>query len=170
MFFWKVLFKKLDIKLLTFTVYYFQMNEQFKHINQTVKIVLCYFLTLNLDEAFITILLYLQDSLNNSWNSFISYALNKLVYEFWINNTFNALLSANISSESYIQFCQIYCEKTDESIVFINIMLKHYYDARHTSLTLNFMTFLWLFQDYIISDLINKKLLNQCVDSFCILE
>ena len=146
------------------------MNRQFKYINQTVKIALYYFFTSNSDEIFITVLSYLQDSLNNSWNSSTNYALNKLAYKFWTNDILDVLSSTNISLKNYIWLCQIYCEKANESIVFINVMLKYYYDARHTSLTLDFMTFLWLFQDYIISDLINRKLSNQCINFFCILK
>ena len=67
-FFWQVLFKKLDTKLLTSTVYHSQTDDQSEQINQTVKIALYYFLTSSewADEVFIIILLYLQNSLNNS--------------------------------------------------------------------------------------------------------
>ena len=60
------MFKCLDTKLLTFTAYYSQINDQSEYTNQTVEIILWYFLTFYSDKVFITMLSYLQESLNNS--------------------------------------------------------------------------------------------------------
>lgn len=45
-----------------------------------------------------------------------------------------------------------------------------YYNAKHTSLTLNTMMYLKLFYDYTIFSLMNRKLSNQWVDSFYIIK
>ena len=57
-------------------------------------------------------------------------------------------------------------------MTFINIMSKSYYDANHKAIVMKIesMTYLQLFHRYIISDLTNKKLLNQWVGLFHILE
>ena len=170
LFFWQVLFNKLDIKLLTFMIYYSQMNDQFKYTNQTVEIAFWYFLTLNSDKVFTTILLYLQGSLNNSWNLSTDYAFNELFYRFCTNNTFNMISSANLALKNYSRLHQIYCEDAEHIIIFANVMSKHYYNAKHTLLIIDEMIYLWLFHEYIISDLTNQKFLNQQVKSFYILE
>lgn len=52
----------------------------------------------------------------------------------------------------------------------MNATLKHYYNTQHMSLTLNTMIYLCLFHSYIISELANCKLFNQCIELFHILE
>ena len=171
-FFWHMIFEHLDTKLLTFTVYHSQIDDQSKHTNQTVEIVLCYHLTSSSDKDFISILLYLQDHLNNFWNTFINYASNKLLYRFYINNTLNALSLTDLPSENYIHLCQIYWEKAEQIITFVNVTFKSYYNTNHQFITIesDSMTYLRLFHSYIILNLMNRKLSNQHIKSFCVLE
>ena len=171
-FFWHTIFECLNIKLLTFTAYYSQTDDQFKHTNQTVKIVLQYalFNSDRSDEAFITILLYLQDSLNNARNIFIHYILNELTYEFCTNDSLNTLLFLNLFFKDYNHLQQIYHKDAEHIIIFANVMSKHYYDAKHTFLAINEMIYLQLFHRYIISDLANQKLSNQHIRLFQVIE
>ena len=71
--FWHVIFEHLSTKLLTSTAYHSQTDSQSEQTNQIIKIALHYFLTSNSDKVFTTVLSYLQDYLNNSQNSSISY-------------------------------------------------------------------------------------------------
>ena len=167
--FWWALFERLGTKLLTFTVYHPQTDDQSEWINQMIEIALQYFLTTHSDKAFITVLLYLQDSLNNSQNSSTDYAPNELAYEFRTNDILDSL-SVDIFPEDYTHLCQIYCEDTEQAIAFVNVTSKSYYNIRHTSLILESMMYLQLFHGYIIPELINKKLLNQHVGPFHIIE
>ena len=125
---------------------------------------------LNSDKVFITVLSYLQDSLNNNQNLSTDYTSNKLFYRFCMNNTLDVISSVNLALKNYSRLCQIYCEDTEYIIVFANVMSKHYYDMKHIFLIINEMIYLQLFHRYIISDLTNQKFLNQWVESFCILE
>ena len=160
--FWCVIFECLSTKLLISTAYYSQTDSQFKWTNQTVEIVLHYFLTLNFNKIFITVLLYLQDYLNNSWNLFISYTFNKLLYSFQTNDILDVLLTTDLLFEDYTYICQINYKEIKQVLVFANIILKSYYNEKHCFilLKLNVMIFLHLFHSYIIFSLINRKLLN----------
>lgn len=46
-FFWRIVFQKFQINLFTFTSYYSQTNDQFERINQTIKIVIRFFVNTN---------------------------------------------------------------------------------------------------------------------------
>ena len=171
-FFWHTIFECLNTKLLTFTAYHSQIDDQSEHTNQTVKITLHYYFMTSSDENFINILLYLQNYLNNFWNAFTDYALNELLYRFCINDILNALSSTDLSSEDYICLHQIYWEEAEQIIIFVNATFKSYYNANHQFITIksDSMTYLRLFHNYIILNLMNRKLSNQCVESFCILK
>ena len=64
-----------------------------------------------------------------------------------------------------------YRENIEKKIAWINIIIKFNYDRRHIFLNLkkNFKTYLRLHHDYTISSIINKKLSQQRVDFFIIL-
>ena len=135
-----------------------------------MKIALHYFFTSSkqADEVFIIILLYLQESLNNSCNSSTDYASNKLAYDFQTKNILDSL--TDIVLKDYSRLWQIYCEEVKQTIAFANATLKHYYDTKHTSLFIEDIIYLCLFHSYIIPDLTNWKLSNQCVDFFHIIK
>ena len=158
--------------MLTFTVYYSQIDSQSECMNQTVEIVLHYYFTANSNEDFTNILLYLQDHLNNFQNTSISYVSNEFLYRFCVNDTLNALSLTDLSFKDYTHFCQIYQEKAEQIIAFVNATFKLYYNTNHQFITIesDLMIYLKLFHDYIILNLMNRKLSNQCIESFCILE
>ena len=63
-------------------------------------------------------------------------------------------------------------EQIENVIVFVNILIKAYYNKSHIviKLTRDNITYLRLYHEYEISDLINRKLHHQKIDSFKILE
>ena len=139
-------------------------------MNQIIKIVLHYYFTANSDKDFVNILLYLQDHLNNFWNASINYASNELLYKFCINDILDALSLIDFLFEDYTCLHQIYWEKAEQIITFVNVIFKLYYNMNHQFITIksDSMIYLRLFHSYIILNLMNQKLSNQCVESFCI--
>ena len=63
-------------------------------------------------------------------------------------------------------------EQAKNVIIFVNILTKTYYDKSHIALRLkrDNITYLRLHHEYKISNLINRKLYYQKIDSFKILE
>lgn len=58
-FFWRIVFQKLKVSLLTFTTYYSQTDDQFERINQIVKIVIKFYTFTHSNKNWIQILSYL---------------------------------------------------------------------------------------------------------------
>ena len=63
-------------------------------------------------------------------------------------------------------------EQTEDAIIFVNTLTKTYYDKSYIvlKLTRDNITYLRLYHEYEISNLINRKLYYQKIDSFKILE
>ena len=63
-------------------------------------------------------------------------------------------------------------EQAKDVIIFINILIKAYYDKSHIALKLtrDNITYLRFYHEYEISDLVNRKLYYQKNDFFKILE
>ena len=80
----------------------------------------------------------------------------------------------DFSSKNYDKLRQIKREDVEVVMIFVNVVNKKRYDNKHKtlndSLKLEFMMYLRLHQNYIIVDLSNKKLFNQRIDSFKIIE
>ena len=77
--FWRTLFKKLRVALLTSTTYHAQTDNQSKRTNQTMKIAIRFLIIANIDIVFT--LSFFQAQLNNSSNVFIDLSFNDIVYE-----------------------------------------------------------------------------------------
>lgn len=166
--FWQAIFEKLKTKLLTSSAYHSQTDNQSEHTNQTVKIALQYHVTSHSDKDFTFALPYIQETLNNSWNAFISYAQNELAYGFWTNDSLTCL--ADLPLKDYTQLQMIYCEKVKWAITFAQTNIKHYYDVRHEPITLNDYVYICLHHRYSISGVLNHKLSNQRVNPFWIIQ
>ena len=80
--FWKKIFRLLNVFLLYFIVYYSQIDEQFKRINQIMKIVLRFVIALLNDFIdYLNILFKLQRIFNNNvFNN--DHIFNEIVYDF----------------------------------------------------------------------------------------
>ena len=116
-----------------------------------------------------SILSFLCVSLNNSTNKSTDKSLNELIYEFNLHN-FIQLLNIEIQSE-VIKFAKqriINQKKVVNVITFINIHVKMWYNIKHTfflSQSDN-KTYIWLYQSYCSSKIVNSKLFLQCIESF----
>ena len=167
--FWRIIFKKLDIELLTSTVYHSQTNDQFERTNQILKIVLRFWLSNSKNKNWIEALSYLTIFNNNSINVSIDFALNELSYEFRVNDTLS--LFENLFAKNYNRLRQIKRKFVEKVMTFVNVMHKLRYDVNHVVVNIKIKNkvFLRLHVDYIIFDLINEKLSQQRVEFFKIL-
>ena len=168
--FWRNVFKKLSIEILTSIVYHLQTDEQSERINQTIEIILKYWTTINSSADFIEKLSYIQININNIISAIIGHTSNELCYGFRIRNNLDLLI--DLSEKDYIKLRLQYRELIEESIAWTNIIAKTIYDNKHTRIDLKKSSYVYLrfYHDYIISNIINKKLFNQRVESFKILE
>ena len=80
----------------------------------------------------------------------------------------------DFSSQNYDKLRLIKRENIEVIMTFVNVISKTRYDNKYKTLNDNiqskFIIYLRLHQNYIIFDLINKKLFNQRVESFRIIE
>ena len=161
--FWRNLFKRLNVDLLTFTVYHAQIDEQSKKTNQTVKIAIRFLITVNIDIIFV--LSCLQAQLNNFSNAFTKRSSNEIVYDFKMQKIiFRTSFIKNIS-----EFRLEHRQNATNAIFFANAHMKIKYDVRHKSLLLHFenKVYLRLHKEYEIVEQ-HKKLNNQKCESFLI--
>ena len=118
------------------------------------------------------VLSYLQAESNNVKQFTIDYASNELMYDFKINDFVSML--ADLLSKNYDKLRQIKFENVEVAMIFASAISKKRYDNKHKTLDSmiksKFMMYLRLHQSYTIVDLSNKKLFNQRVDSFKIIE
>ena len=167
--FWRIVFRRVNVMLLLFTTYHFQTNEQFERTNQIIEIVFRFWLSnsKNIDwrEAFF----YLIAINNNVVNVIIDFVSNELAYEFRINDTLAML--KNLSTKNYNRLRQVKRKSVEKTMIFVNVMRKLRYDAVHIDLKLivDDYAYLCLYNDYIIFDFINRKLNQQRIDFFKIL-
>ena len=170
--FWFVIATKMNITMLTFTIYHSQTNEQFERINQIIEITFRFHIIAHSLDDWTNVFSYLQTKSNNVKQFIIDYASNELMYDFKINDFVNMLI--DFSSKNYNKLKQIKREDVEFVMTFINVVNKKRYDNKHKTLNDNFkfefMMYLRFHQNYIIIDLSNKKLFNQRIDSFKIIE
>ena len=139
------------------------------------------------------ILLHLQAFLNNFTKySFTNLSSNQILFEFQMHKTLNlicvnkpnivetAIYSVNIfktHSAKHIklvvldQYRSVYINAKD-TIVFAVMQMKQYYNEKHQShfFKSDNIINLWLHCEYILSDIQNKKLEQQFVESLCIIK
>ena len=80
------------------------------------------------------LLSYLQDYLNNFKNQFIEMSLNEVFYNFNIYNAFDFFFG--LSSKHFNRLYQLEREQIKKSLIFINVIIKVYYDKSHKLLNL----------------------------------
>ena len=112
------------------------------------------------------ILSYLTTVNNNVINAIIDLTSNELAYEFRVNDTFAML--ENLSTKNYSRFRQVKRKSIEKVITFVNVMKKLRYDIKHIELKLAVKKYAYLcfYNDYIIFDLINRKLNQQRIKFF----
>ena len=168
--FWIDVFRRFDTKFLISIVYHSQTNEQSKRINQIVEITFRYWIINNFKIDFIQNLSYIQTDINNIVAANIEHISNEICYDFRFQNNLNLL--SDMLVENWSIFRLQYRENVEKTIVWVNMIIKFNYDRRHTSIDLKkkFEIYLRLHHEYTISNIINRKLSNQRVDSFKILQ
>ena len=152
--------------------YHSQTNNTSKRTNQTIEIVIRFFIINYSNINFVLILSSLQIQFNNFVNVVIDLSLNEINYDFKIRDALFNLSnqSKTISVADFsIQRLKYRREAADVS-VFVNVKVKIYYDARHTSLFLKIddYAFFRLHQNYQLFDRFNKKTSQQRCDFFFI--
>ena len=164
---WKIFFELMNTKLLIFTTYHSQTNDFFERTNQIVEIVIRFIITNYLNLNFILILSALQTQLNNFFNVIIELFVNEINYDFKIRDTFFNFFVASIAVNLSAQKLK-YRQKTVDVTAFVNVKVKIYYDARHTSLLFKTedYAYLRLHHEYQLSIKFNKKISQQRCDSF----
>ena len=103
--FWRAIFQKLGIKMLTSTAYHPQTDGQSERTNQTVEIALRYYLS-RPDTNWVESLPYISAIMNNSINFTTGFAPNELLYGFKVND--NLGLLEDLPPEDYDRLRQIH--------------------------------------------------------------
>lgn len=188
---WIVMFIKLDVKLLYFTIYHSQIDDQSERINQTMKIAFRFLISImSYSNQWLKVLLRLQRDFNNFVHS-IEHSFNEIAYDFIsmqvinLQKTFTISMKAmrfsiktknNVIETSLILKNRrlIVRQEISNVIVFEQMKTKHWYDFKHQFLTMraNNKILIRLYREYDISFIIviEKKFEQQYVDSIIILE
>ena len=113
---------------------------------------------------------YIQESLNNFKNQFIEVLFNELFYDFNVRDILKLLIK--FSRKDFFRLRQMKREQIEDVIVFVNTLIKAYYNKSHIALrlTCDNIIYLRLHHEYEISSLVNRKLHHQKIDPFKILE
>ena len=163
--FWRALFKKLRVVLLTSIAYHAQTDEQSERTNQTIEIAIRYLIIANIDVLFF--LSSFQSQLNNFSNASIDLSSNEIIYEFRVREALFMKISTSIEDISKNRLRNR--QKTADAISFVNAHMKIRYDVKHKSLLLQSedKVYLRLHKNYEIANQ-HKKLNNQRCESFLI--
>jgi hypothetical protein len=167
---WQIWFNKLSVKLLYFTVYHSQSDDQSKRTNQTIEIALRYHLVvMKNSRKWSHCLSILQSQLNNITIA-MSKISNEIVYEFI------SIQSADLSaSKSLSTFDSAHVRKEiADALAWTQLQMKNHYDRKHQSLNLKIEDFvlLRLHKGYNISitKVLSRKLFDQYIEFFRILK
>ena len=126
-----------------------------------IKIVLYFVQEKNSDTEFIEFLSAFKWVFNNNFNVFTDCFLNEIIYDFKLADLFDIMTTD--AAEDFETQWKIHQQKAQNSIVWANLIMKHYYDKYHISLLLNSddLVMLKLHHKYHVSDVKNKKFLIQ---------
>ena len=133
---WKIMFSRLNVKLLYSTYYYFQTNDQFERINQTIEIVFRFLITtLNHSNRWSKTLSRIQREFNNFINNVVTF--NEIIYDFISIQTMNLFTHTSILSNFFAKKLslknnrKIIRTKVSNAISFEQMQIKFYYDRKH---------------------------------------
>ena len=169
---WTVIAKKLDIAMLTSTAWHSQTNGQSERTNQTIEVALRFHITAFPNEDWDEVLPYLQAENNNVTHATTGYAPNELAYGFKVRDTMGML--ADLPPEDFSRLRLIKREEAEAAMAFASALSKARYDLHHkaiaSAIEAGSMVYLRLHQGYTIPGLANKKLSNQRVGPFKVIE
>lgn len=123
--FWKTIFTKLNIDMLTSTAYHPQTDGQSERTNQTVEIALRYYLA-NPDNNWVDVLPYLSAVINNSINFTTGTSPNELCYGFRVHDNLNLL--EGMPKEDLDRLRYVKRKDAEEAMAFANAESKARYD------------------------------------------
>ena len=166
--FWKTIFSKLKVAMLTSTAYHPQTDGQSERTNQTIEIALRYHLTTGETNDWVSILPFIQTSMNNAVNVSTGFAPNELLYGFKVNDSVSLL--SDLPAEDFGRLRMIKREEADSAMAFASAMSKIRYDKSHKPIAIGDKAFLKLHHGYTIPGLSNRKLSYQRVGPFKVLE
>lgn len=169
--FWHKLFINLDVSMFYFIVYHSQIDDASERINQSMKIVLRYYIQQLFDVSLWVFSLWtFQAVVNNIKSARTDKISNELLYEIISNRSLN-LMKFSTKIDHFHDHLR---KKTQNVINWAQMMNKVYYDRRHTPLFLKIdeWALLRLHHDYFVSSFKNmtKKVFAQYVDSFKVLK
>ena len=104
----------MSTRISTTTAYHAQSDDQSEQINQTMKIALHFVQERNFDTEFIKFLSAFKQVFNNSFNIFIDYFLNEIIYDFKLADLFD-IVTAD-TAEDFETQQKIHQQKVQNSI------------------------------------------------------
>ena len=168
---WQAIFTKIETRLLTSTAYHPQTNDSSERTNQTVKIVLRFFITMFSNVKWSIFLSTLQAQLNNSFNTATKLAPNEIVYEFKTKELI-AAVDAKVDNipDNILNRRLKYQRETADATVFAQAKAKIYYDVKHQPILFHSenKVYLRLYHEYQLPDRFNRKMFNQRCESFTV--
>jgi hypothetical protein len=167
--FWRAIFQRMKVELLTSTAWHPQTDGQSERTNQTVEIALRFFLSTG-EQDWVGILPYLQGSLNNAVHA-SGFAPNELVYGFKVRDGLDLLVNSDVDVQDLDRLRMVKRIEADDAMAFANIAIKSRYDKLHKRLRLKAgsQVFLRLHHGYKIPG-VHHKYGNQRVGPFKIIE
>ena len=167
--FWRTVFQKLGVSLLTSTAYHPQTDGQSERTNQTVEIAIRFYAFTHPEDNWTNVLSYLQGSLNNSKNQSTGSSPNQILYGFNVRDSLGLLTELPIEDRNRVR--DIKRAEAEDSVAFANAMAKARYDDTHTRINIQSgsRVFLRLHNGYSIPG-VNGKLAQQRVGPFKVIE
>jgi hypothetical protein len=167
---WKIIFDRLEVKLLYSTIYHLQSDEQSERSNQIMKIALRFHLfCLNNSTKWFTCLSMIQSQMNNFMIS-LDKTFNEIVYEF-ISVQSTDFTRNIIESQKFFTFTR---KQIVDVVAWAQMIMKQNYDRKHhfIHLKVDDYALLRLHKDYFIFsfNILSKKLSQQYADFFRIIE
>ena len=133
--FWRVIFTKLKVNMITSTAYHPQTDGQSERTNQAVEIAMRFLLSDPDCQDWIAFLPFLSAVMNNSTNATTGFAPNELAYGFRVKDNLNLL--HDLPAEDFERMRMVKREEADDAVAFANAMSKIRYDAKHKDISLD---------------------------------
>ena len=104
----------MKIRITIITIYHSQFDDQFKHINQIIKITLQYALEKASTADFTDFLSVFKQMFNNNINAFTEQISNEIIYKFNLTDFFDMIADSN--AKKFETKHKIHQQETQNSI------------------------------------------------------